>query len=265
MGVQVFADPRNCPQVSAYTQTGASYVNHYDPGQNLTAKAVWLVVGSCGGSFRKAFRGYPESEYRGTYQSSAETVLLRYQTQDGSKKENVTSGVHSDDYYELLAKGIAGYNQGASRFTNGNGNSWLDLLKRQPTLASAEMTRLKTLEKPTDAEKAMVARSTGMDYAMRIMHDADKMGLHHRKYIWRGGFGVDVNGDGEIKDIAADPDAEPPVEAVTETTVPWCFAYGEQEWRAGESFQTIKENAEGNIARDIQPVGRIRCDTGEAI
>jgi hypothetical protein len=41
---------------------------------------------------------------------------------------------------------------------------------------------------------------------------------------------VDVNKDGKIKDITANPEVTPPVAGVIETTVPWCFKYGEEEW-----------------------------------
>lgn len=49
-------------------------------------------------------------------------------------------------------------------------------------------------------------------------------------YLWEGGLGFDVNKDGKVKDIVANPAAIPPVEAVIETTIPWCFLYGEKDW-----------------------------------
>jgi hypothetical protein len=67
---------------------------------------------------------------------------------------------------------------------------------------------------------------------------------------------VDVNNDKEIKDIVADPNAVPPVEAVTETTVPWCFAYVEKEWMAGKKWKKTKENAS---PRDL--AGNIKTTT----
>lgn len=50
-------------------------------------------------------------------------------------------------------------------------------------------------------------------------------------FIWRGengaGVGLDVNGDNQILDIISDP--HQPGDVI-ETTVPYCFEFGENEW-----------------------------------
>jgi len=91
-------------------------------------------------------------------------------------------------------------------FSNGVGESWVDLLVTQNNRNSAQ-------------GKAML-------YAMSIMHDANKLNLPYRRYVFEGGMGVDVNSDGTIMDVPATPQDE----TVIETTVPWCFAYGERDW-----------------------------------
>lgn len=55
-----------------------------------------------------------------------------------------------------------------------------------------------------------------------------KYGLPYRTYIWEGAAGEDLNGDGEIKNVPADPNTVPPTQELKEEG--WCFAYGEEEW-----------------------------------
>lgn len=158
---------RTCTPVSAYSQDGESRVNHYDPGQNILAKAVWLAgeQGNCGRSFRRAFTG---TDYQGTYESALGMTLLRIDT--GDIDEAATAGTHVDDNYEKLAKGLGGYNQGAGIF--GNAHAWLDLLTRPKAENS-------------DAE------TTAIRYAIHIMHDNDKLNLPYRTYVWQGGITPD--------------------------------------------------------------------------
>ncbi|RFA24233.1 hypothetical protein CAI21_22445, partial [Alkalilimnicola ehrlichii] len=157
-------DPVGCIPVSAYDRQGNSQVNHYDPGQNIMAIAVWLagVQGSCGRSFRLAFRS---ESYSGTFHSPADTLLHSMRT--GSVIEAVENGAHTDDTYELLAKAIGGYNQGAGIFDGSR--SWVEWLI-QP------FSELGT------------ARRTAMRYAIDIMHSPQhQLGMPYRAYIWRGG------------------------------------------------------------------------------
>jgi hypothetical protein len=60
-----------------------------------------------------------------------------------------------------------------------------------------------------------------------------------RNYIWYGGQWPD------------DHDEHPGED--------WCFAYGEREWRGGESFEEIKEAARQGL---IDPID---CSTGEVV
>ena len=220
-------DGRTCQAVTAYSQDGTSQVNHYDPGQNIVAKAVWLVAseGHCGRSFRKAFH---LTDYNGTY-SSGDVTLVRMET--GSASEAIAEGSHDDDAYEKLAKGLGGYNQGAATFGR---RAWVSLLTSQITRNDAEYTRIGNIaySARTDDEKAIYARTTAMVYALRIMHDEDKLGLPYRSFIWQGGTTEeDANGDGDTEDVLDDdPRTEVEGDSINEAEVPWCFAYGEEEW-----------------------------------
>jgi len=81
--------------------------------------------------------------------------------------------------------------------------------------------------------------------------------LPFRDYVWEGGKGVDLNGDGIVADLPPDPTATPPFAGLIETTVPWCFAYGEEDWLVGRSYSTVKKNALGSVLSP--PVGRFTC------
>ncbi|WP_396589155.1 hypothetical protein [Bermanella sp. R86510] len=234
-----------CAPASAYNEQGESQVNHYDPGQNLTAKAVWLVgeQGNCGRSFRKAFH---DQTYNGIYSSAGSVTLLRMKT--GSTPYEVQGGTHTDDTYETLNKAIGAYNQGAGVFSGGDGNSWLSLLSRQNAQQSSAYKKLKKkgYGNLTKTEKIDYGRTTAMVYAMKVMHDSDKLGLPNRTYIFEGG---------------TYPEGDP------KAGTKWCFAYGEEEWVAGKEFSKVEEAARGDLLADppIQPQGRINCTTGDAI
>jgi hypothetical protein len=223
----------NCELVSAYTSTGVSQVNHYDPGQNIVAKAVWLSGknGDCGRSFRSAFNG---TRYTKTF-SSTSKKLRKIMT--GTVEVAVENGSHTDDNYEKLAKGIGGYNQGEGIFKNRP--AWVGMLVR---------------------DKNSPEEIKAIKYAMSVMHDSNKLNINKRTYIWEGGKGVDVNKDGKIKDIAANPDAIPPVVAVVETTIPWCFAYGEEEWLAGGTIMGDDGKMRAKVFSDYRDIAEFDED-----
>jgi len=58
--------------------------------------------------------------------------------------------------------------------------------------------------------------------------------------------------------IATTPNAD----GVTESEVPWCFAYGEQEWVSGKKWRDVKQAASDTDARGNihNPVGRMNCN-----
>ena len=88
-----------------------------------------------------------------------------------------------------------------------------------------------------------------------------KYGLPYRTYIWEGAAGEDLNGDGEIKNVPADPNTVPPTQELKEEG--WCFAYGEEEWVAGKKFTDTKNTAIGSLDNPAQ--GRINCTTGASL
>jgi hypothetical protein len=158
----------------------------------------------------------------------------------GTVEVAVENGSHTDDNYEKLAKGIGGYNQGEGIFKNRP--AWVGMLVR---------------------DKNSPEEIKAIKYAMSVMHDSNKLNINKRTYIWEGGKGLDVNKDGKIKDIAANPDAIPPVIAVVETTIPWCFKYGEQEWVSPEKHPLTKINLNWQGYKDLATANstrRITCE-----
>jgi hypothetical protein len=186
--------------------------------------------GDCGRSMNKAFA---TNGWKATH-DKADAKLRKMIT--GSQTEIVT-GAHQDDALELLSKAIGAYNQGAGRF-NGT-DSWSEMLISLPRSLYQESTA-------TDVQKSKIV---AILYVMETLKNqsaskSDQNILPYRTYIWEGGKGVDVNKDGKIKDITANPEATPPVAGVIETTVPWCFKYGEEEWMARKVFNKVKEQTE---------------------
>lgn len=135
-----------------------------------------------------------------------------------------------DDAYELLAKGIGGYNQGTATFNNTN--SWIDTL--------------------ITTVKGSGSVATAIEYALDILHNEDKgIALPYRQYIWKGGTYA-----ADLKDEQGNPDPRAGQD--------WCFGYGEEEWLVGQAFETVQIDAVGDLTAvpPIQPVGRINCQTG---
>ena len=97
---------------------------------------------------------------------------------------------------------------------------------------SSSYLELVAKETKSETDTLFIARTTAIHYALETFKT---LGLPRRTYIFKGGVGVDVNGNGEIVDIADNPETTEN-EAVIETTAPWCFAYGEEEWVSGVSF-----------------------------
>lgn len=86
-----------------------------------------------------------------------------------------------------------------------------------------------------------------------------KYGLPYRTYIWEGAAGEDLNGDGEIKNVPADPNTVQPTQELKEEG--WCFAYGEEEWVAGMKFSDALKAAklEDKYGNPQTPIGRAQC------
>jgi hypothetical protein len=238
--------------VSAYDGT-TSKINHYDPAQNIIAKAAFMAgsEGDCGRSMNKAFA---TNGWKATH-DKADAKLRKMIT--GSKTEIVT-GAHQDDALELLSKAIGAYNQGAGRF-NGT-DSWSEMLISLPRSLYQEATA-------TDVQKSKIV---AILYVMETLKNqsaskSDQNILPYRTYIWEGKAGKDLNNDGKIENVATKPDAVPPIQEYKEEG--WCFKYGEEEWMAKKIFNKVAEAARGDILAEppIQQQGRINCTTGDAI
>jgi hypothetical protein len=235
-----------CTEALGYSTTGESKVNHYDPAENLMAKAVWLSRNylQCGGAFYEAFN---QKTYDGTYTSSTGVAKL-FRIEMGTNKIPVINGTHADDDYERLAKGVGGYNQGYSIFQNIN-KAWLTLLIELPALNSEEHKKQKALAasakqkredldsktltaeqkaaiKITDKEKLaekITVRVTAVNYALNVLHGkGEKLSMPYRQYIWKVGDGAEA----------------------------YCFAYGEQEWVSGENWNDVKDDVANGLREE---------------
>lgn len=218
---------KTCTSVSAY-DGDTSKVNHYDPAQNIITKAAFMAgsEGDCGSSMNLAFA---TNGWKAT-QDKAGATLKKMIT--GTTSEVIT-GAHQDDALELLSKAIGAYNQGWTRF-NGT-DSWSEMLINLPRSLYQE-------EAATDKQKSQIVAILYVLNTLKNQSKPDQNILPYRSYIWEGKAGEDLNGDGEIKDIAANPNAVPPTPAYKEEG--WCFKYGEEEWMARKVFDKVKEQTE---------------------
>ena len=85
-----------------------------------------------------------------------------------------TTAIHEDDEYELLAKGLGGYNQGVGTFLNiidTSPRTWGNLNHGFEFLVGGV----------SDTQKKAIK------YAITIMHSNQMMALPYRSYVWRGG------------------------------------------------------------------------------
>ena len=222
-----------CHQVSGYSLAGESVANHYDPGENLKAKAMFMSAhkGDCGRSFRLAFY---TNEYTAEHNKAGKTLKL---IKMGTEKEVITT-THKDDRYEQLVKALGAYNQGWSTFNNTE--SWSELIIDPETQKSSPL-------------------KTAMEYGLDILKDSNEVNgvrsnhgirLPYREYIWLGG-----NYPADLTDENGNPDPK----AGTE----WCFKYGEEEWVDGKEFTKIKTDATGTAIKPA--IGRLNCVTGEPL
>jgi hypothetical protein len=223
-------DGARCYWVSAYSLSGKSIVNHYDPSQNILAKAAFLAGGGgtngggdCGRSF---YKGFHQKLFTATHDLNSAKLIT---TKTGAEKYTVV-GSYKDDTYEVLIKALGAYNQGAGTFNTVD--SWSELLIKQKY-------------------KGDSALDTAMEYGYDILHSSARgINLPDRIYIWDGGkYPVD------LKDASGQPDPK----AGTQ----WCFAYGEKEWVAGDEFEIKKTAATGTALKPA--VGRLNCVTGSLL
>src|SRR5690606_19298956 len=103
-----------------------------------------------------------------------------------------------------------------------------------------------------------------LDYGLTILHgtvpqtvppDVNKLSLPYRTFIWVGGrydYVRDAVTGAVIPDINGQPVPHPQAGQPE-----WCFAYGEGEWRNGQTYVNVRNAALGSILNP--PVGRIAC------
>jgi hypothetical protein len=271
-------------------------LNLYHPGDNIKTMVVHSASSggsdgaslSCEGGMHRAFVG--AQSIREKYNNVTDGKLG-----DSDKMtdfigyiDNATGAIvqksvtEKEDDYEALAKAIGIYN-GAQRWMRNM--SWPRMIKSIPY---------------KEGSKGNFGMKNGKDRVCHSCSYSIKVRNHEltfkgklRTYVWKGGDKTDLNHDGVIGKIADDPrthendpvsetvifvdlngdgdvldsflddprtDEDDPVD---EAIVPWCFAYGEQEWIDKKNFTLIKEAAVGS--RTKKPIGRIDCQTGNLI
>lgn len=155
-----------------------------------------------------------------------------------------------EDDYDALAKAIGSYNGAMKVFRN---RSWARLIRYTTPGAPGVNDMGKN-------------KCYSCKYTINVRDTEIALGGNLRKYVWQGGLGADINGDGDIVDVMDDPKTEED-EAVIEESTPWCFVFGEAEWVAGETFEQTYNTARGDALAEpsIPAVGRINCATGESL
>jgi hypothetical protein len=134
---------------------------------------------------------------------------------------------------------------------SGNGNAWVSLLTHQMTRTSPEFLAMvvRGYGNLSNAEKLNYGRTKGIVYGMAVMHDADKLHLPYRQYIWQGGTYA-----ADLTDAAGNPDPR--------AGQAWCFGYGESEWLSGTTYAQARQNASDTNADGGHqtPIGRVNCN-----
>jgi hypothetical protein len=212
-------------------------LNYFDPIDNLKGFTLHSALkktstGNCQGAFDLAYALNQFTKTHGTNKP------LKFYHQSASSLSVLKT---KDDEYEVFAKAVAAYNGGNEFWKT---RTWAEILKQTNKPKSGDNFANKPKGPCFSCEYSIKVRNV-------------KYGLPYRTYIWEGGKGVDVNNDKEIKDIVADPNAVPPVEAVTETTVPWCFAYGEKEWVAGGTIKDDDGKIRSKIFTDYKDISEL--------
>lgn len=228
-------------------------LNFYHPIDNLKAFAVYTSMngtdksetyGNCGnGPFKQAF----VTKVLGINYETSLNDLIGYKQGDSEIKS-----LTKDDEYEIFSKGIGLYNGAGNTFTK---LSWPNIIKTK-NIPPVDDSDTNTNESISNKDNNCFS----CQYSINIKNV--RYGLSYRTYIWRGASDIDVNGDGEIKDIDADPSAVPPITAIKEKG--WCFAFGEKEWKEGKSFISRKNIARGDALASppVAPIGQVSCITG---
>ena len=94
------------------------------------------------------------------------------------------------------------------------------------------------------------------NYTIHVRNE--KFKLPYCTYIWQGKAGKDLNGDGDIKNVAANPTAITPTPEYKEEG--WCFAYGEEEWVAGGTIMGDDGKIRAKVFSDYRDIAEFDED-----
>ncbi len=199
-------------------------------------------LASCEGGFHKSFiSGRYQQTFandNAQFRAAAANVddLVGYRHADG----NIIPVPEQEDEYDLLSKAIAGYN-GADGWLSAH--SFAKLIKYGRFKANSDRN----------------SNDTGVCHSCRyaIQAKEELFGGNLRTFIWQGGpngGNEDVNGDGVIANVGELGEVGF-IQEINLPGVPWCFAYGEEEWTTytvngdgsityGPTFTVAKEQSE---------------------
>ena len=229
-------------------------INLYDPFNSLMAFLAGASDEACtfsNGLYRAYLSQKSGKHYRIAIPEVDRPLSYCYEQIVGSANGNsciadpatwLPYTLKQDSGYQLLGKAIIAYNQGAGA----------DRLER-----SHYFTNLKGRPRRNNSGNF---DPTHFGYWLGVKDKSwelqSEIGgyLPYVSYVWVGERQPPTINDGQGNTIA-NPNAGEPV---------WCFAYGEREWRAGESFSVVELRANGNlnVVPPVQPQGRIDCLTG---
>ncbi|MEJ2066231.1 MAG: hypothetical protein P8X74_23620 [Reinekea sp.] len=223
-----------CDSFRGYNSHGGYNVNLYHPKNSLlafwasaaencsSASGMYLAYAATENTYKTEIKDNKYKPKRYCYEDKSDSDRCKA---DSDKWEEFTDT--KDQKLNLLGKAIMAYNTGDGKLHKRNYFSDVQMLRSQP------------IGKKNSKGKWQMG-STKLAYWLSIkLKTQNRPGMSGYlplvSYIWEGGKGFDVNGDGSIADVIDDP-ATPEDEAVTETTVPWCFVYGEGAWMRGVTF-----------------------------
>jgi len=203
-------------------------LNLYHPADNMKAFAVHTAkqatpssnpAEDCGnGSF---FSAFVEDEMRQPVSTQLPDLV-------GYRQSGVmnTGGIETEDNYEVFAKAVGAYNGLGASFQS---DSWPSLLVEKHYPVDDPETG--------DDESTMNEGDNCFSCKYTINVRNVRFGLPYREYVWQGGTTEVTTPD--------DPETEDVDESSTEQ-VPWCFAYGEEEWIDPYEIEYLGFDDDGN-------------------
>lgn len=243
------------------TDENDSNVNLYRPQNSFFAFLAAASDPECKTS-NGLYKAYStQKTYNTDILGTSMPVAYCYEPKSGTRCVESGNNRHAytaekDTGLNLLGKAVMAYNHGTGGLTGNNYFSSTLMLKSNPQNNADDKGELISKDNPI----LPVHFNYWLTIKKKTQNDSTLAGyLPFVTYIWKGGEsgGYDLNIDGQIADLADDPKTPDVVDPVVETTLPWCFSYGEKEWMEGMTWTKTMESAKGSLTR--LPAGRIKC------